>query len=160
LREALRHIEPELSTREFRPVQDLVDKSVSPRRFIVFLLSGFSAFALILASLGIYGVISYSVSQRTQEIGIRMAIGASAGHVQRDIIFQTLRLAALGMIIGLIASWMLTRALTGLLFGVSTTDPLTYLAMLTVLTTVAAIAGYLPARRASRIDPMQALRTN
>jgi len=160
VREALRPIEPELSTREFRPVQDLVDKSVSPRRFIVFLLSGFSAFALVLASLGIYGVISYSVSQRTQEIGIRMAIGASAGHVQRDIIFQTLRLAALGMIIGLIASWMLTRALTGLLFGVSTTDPLTYLAMLTVLTTVAAIAGYLPARRASRIDPMQALRTN
>jgi ABC-type antimicrobial peptide transport system permease subunit len=84
----------------------------------------------------------------------------SALDVQRSIIFQTLRLAAMGMAIGIFASWMLTRAISSLLFGVSTTDPVTFIGMLVVLTAVAGIAGYLPARRASRIDPMQALRTN
>ena len=159
VRAALEPIEPDLPANEFRTVQQLVDRAVSPRRFIVWLLSGFSVFALILASLGIYGVISYSVSRRTQEIGIRMAIGATGGDVQRSIILETLGLAAIGMIIGTFASWMLTRAISGLLFGVSTTDPVTFIGMLFVLTTIASIAGYLPARRASRIDPMRALRT-
>jgi ABC-type antimicrobial peptide transport system permease subunit len=140
-------------------LQQLVDKSVSPRRFLVLLLGAFAVFALILASLGIYALISYSVSQRTQEIGIRMAIGASAGHVQRQIIVQTLWLAAIGMTIGAAASWLLAQGASGLLFGVSTADPATFAGMLLVLTIVAVIAGYLPARRASRIDPMVALRS-
>jgi len=158
VRAALKPIEPNLPASDFRTIQQLVDKAVSPRRFVVLLLGGFALFALVLASLGIYGVISYSVNQRTQEIGIRMALGASAGDLQAGIIMQTLCLAAIGMLVGGAASWALARALSGLLFGVTPADPVTFLGMLIVLTAVAAIAGYLPARRASRIDPMVALR--
>jgi predicted permease len=160
VRTALKRIDPNLPVNEFRTLQQLVDKAVSPRRFVVLLLGGFAAFALILAALGIYGVISYSVNQRTQEIGIRMALGASARDLQARIIMQTLTLAAMGMAIGVAASWVLTRALAGLLFGVTATDPVTFLGMLVILTLVAVAAGYFPARRASRIDPMTALRAN
>jgi predicted permease len=160
VRAALKPIQPNLPGNDFRSLQQLVDKAVSPRRFVVLLLGGFALFALVLASLGIYGVISYSVSQRTQEIGIRMALGASAVDLQMRIILQTLGLAAAGMVLGMGASWVLARALSGFLFGVTSTDPVTFAGMLIVLTSVAAIAGYLPARRASRIDPMVALRTS
>jgi putative ABC transport system permease protein len=98
------------------------------------------------------------VNQRTQEIGIRMALGASARDVQTRIVVQTLQLAAVGMIFGMVASWALARSLSGLLFGVSATDPMTFIGMLLVLGAVAALAGYVPARRASRIDPLVALR--
>ena len=158
IREALRAIDPNLPTNEFRAIQDLVDRSVSPRRLIVLLLAGFAGFALILASLGIYGVISYSVGQRKQEIGIRMALGASAGNLQTLILTQTLKLAAAGMALGLLASWLLGRALQGLLFGVTPSDPMTFAAALVLLMSVAALAGYLPAMRASRLDPVEALR--
>jgi predicted permease len=160
VRAALKPIAPNLPGQEFRTLQQLVDKSVSPRRFVVELLGGFALFALLLASLGIYGVVSYGVTQRTQEIGIRMALGASASRLQAGIIAQTLGLAAVGMAIGAVASGLLARALGGLLFGVTATDPLTFLSMPIVLAVVAAIAGYLPARRASRIDPSIALRGN
>jgi predicted permease len=158
LREALRPIEPDLPTANMRTLQTVVDRAVSPRRFVVWLLGGFAGFALVLASLGIYAVISYSVSQRTQEIGIRMALGASAEMLQRSILLQTLGLAGIGMVVGVVASWVLARALSGLLFGVTSSDPVTFGGMLVILTGVAALAGYLPARRASRIDPMSALR--
>ncbi len=160
VRAALKPIAPNLPGKEFRTLQQLVDKAVSPRRFVVLLLGGFALFALLLASLGIYGVVSYGVNQRTQEIGIRMALGASASRLQAKIIGQTLGLAAMGMLIGAVASWALARALGGLLFGVTATDPLTFLGMPVVLTLVAAAAGYLPARRASRIDPSIALRSS
>lgn len=160
VRDALKHMAPNLSGKEFRPLQGLVDKSVSPRRFVVTLLGGFALFALILASLGIYAVISYSVSQRTQEIGIRMALGASAGDLQAGIIGETLRLAAVGMLLGATAAWLLARLLRGLLFGVAATDPVTFLGMLASLAVVAAVAGYVPAYRASRIDPAVALRAS
>ena len=158
VREALKPLDPDLPTTGFRTLQQLVDKAASPRRFVVLLLGGFAFFALILASLGIYAVISYSVNQRTQEIGIRMALGASAQALQASILFQTLTLAAIGMLLGVASSWALARTLSGLLFGVTATDPGTFAAMLFILTAVAALAGYLPARRASRIDPMSALR--
>jgi predicted permease len=160
VRAALKPIAPNLPGKDFRTLQQLVDKAVSPRRFVVLLLGGFAVFALLLASLGIYGVVSYGVNQRTQEIGIRMALGASASRLQAGIIAQTLGLAALGMLIGAAASRLLAGALGGLLFGVTANDPLTFLGMPLVLTIVAAIAGYLPARRASRIDPSIALRAN
>jgi predicted permease len=160
VRAALEPIEPNLPGNDFRILQQLVDKAVSPRRFVVLLLGGFALFALILASLGIYAVISYSVSQRTQELGIRMALGAQARDLEGRIMGQTLGLAAVGMLFGSAASWAISRAFSGLLFGVTATDPATFLGMLAVLTAVSAVAGYLPARRASRIDPMLALRAN
>jgi ABC-type antimicrobial peptide transport system permease subunit len=125
----------------------------------VWLLSGFASFALIFVSLGIYGVISHSVNQRTQEIGIRMAPGAWAGDLRTRILMRTLSLAAIGILAGAAASWAMARALNGLLFGVPPADPATFAAILTILIAVAA-AGYLPTRRASRIDPMVVLRAN
>jgi len=160
VRAALKPIAPNLPGKDFRTVQDLVDKAVSPRRFVVWLLGGFAVFALILASLGIYGVVSYSVSQRTQEIGIRMALGASAANLQAGLVGQTLGLAAIGMLLGTAASWALAHALGGLLYGVTASDPVTFLGISVVLTAVAAAAGYLPARRASQIDPSVALRAS
>lgn len=158
VRRTLREVDPTLPANEFRNLQDLVDTAVSPRRFVVMLLAGFSAFALVLASLGIYAVVSYSVSQRKREIGIRMALGARAGEVQARIVRQTLLLAAVGIGLGMAGSWGLARTMQSLLFGLTAGDPITFAGMLGVLTTVALMAGYLPARRASRIDPATILR--
>jgi predicted permease len=158
VRRVLLPLDSGLPKEQFHTLQQVVDQAASPRRFIVMLLSGFATFALILASLGIYAVISYSVGQRTAEIGIRMALGASPGNLQKSILFQTLALCAGGLVVGVLLSEMLTKALRSLLFGVTPNDPITFIAMLVVLTSVAAAAGYLPARRASRIDPMIALR--
>jgi predicted permease len=160
VRAALRPIDPNLPVGEFKTLQELVDKAVSPRRFLVLLLAGFAGFALLLASLGIYAVISYSVNQRVQEIGIRMALGASATDLQSRILLRTLGLAALGLALGLAASRALTGTLGSLLFGVTPGDPVTFTAMGALLIVVAALAGYFPARRASRIDPMVALRAS
>jgi predicted permease len=160
VRAALKPIAPNLPSTDFRTLQALVDKAVSPRRFVVLLLGGFAAFALILASLGIYAVVSYSVSQRTQEIGIRMALGAPAGRLQAGMVAKTLGLASIGMLLGAAASLALARQFGGLLYGVTARDPATFMAALAALTAVAAIAGYFPARRASRIDPSIALRAS
>jgi len=160
IRAALRPIDPNLPVREFVTFQDLVEKAVSPRRFLVLLLAGFATFALILASLGIYAVISYSVSQRVQEIGIRMALGASPAELQRRIFLRTFGLAALGLALGMASSRALSNTLGSLLFGVTSGDPVTYVGGGALLVAVAAIAGYIPAWRASRIDPMVALRSN
>jgi predicted permease len=160
LRTVLRPIDPNLPVREFVTFQDLVDRAVSPRRFLVLLLAGFAAFALVLASLGIYAVISFSVSQRVREIGIRMALGSSPTDLQRGIVLRTLGLAALGLALGMAGSRVLSSALGSLLFELKTGDPVTLIEVGTVLVAVAAVAGYLPARRASRIDPMVALRSN
>jgi ABC-type antimicrobial peptide transport system permease subunit len=137
-----------------------VDHVVSPRRFFVLLVGVFAALGLILASLGIYGVISYSVTQRTQEIGIRMALGATQARVQLAVIANTLRLAVIGIAVGTVASFAISNLIASLLFGTPPTDRATFLSMILLLLMVALFAGYLPARRASRIDPMIALRNN
>lgn len=160
IRTALRPLDPNLPVREFVMFQDLVDKAVSPRRFLMLLLGGFAAFALILASLGIYAVISYSVSQRVQEIGIRMALGASAADVQRRILLRTFGLATFGLALGAAVARALSITLGSMLFGVTSGDPVTYACVGALLIAVAAAAGYIPAWRASRIDPMVALRSN
>jgi predicted permease len=160
VRAALVPIDSSLPAGEFRTLREIVDKAVSPRRFVVVLLAGFSAFALLLASLGIYAVISYAVKQRTRELGIRMALGATARELQGRVLRQTLGLAGVGLLLGLAASWFLARTLGSLLFGVTAADPVTYLGMAAVLISVATLAGYLPARRAAKIDPLTAIRAD
>jgi predicted permease len=159
VREALRAVDSTLPTGEFRTLGQMVDLSVSPRRFVLLLLGAFALTALLLASLGIYGVLSYSVSQRTQEIGIRMALGASAARVQLGVVAKTLALASAGILAGFVGSFMLSKLLASLLYGVSPTDPTTFAMMILFLLLVSAFAGFLPARRASRIDPISVLRS-
>jgi predicted permease len=156
----LREINPGQSASAFMPIQGLVNHSTSPRRFFVLLVGVFAGLGLLLASLGIYGVISYSVAQRTREIGIRMALGATAGSVQRMVLSGTLRLAAIGIAVGSVASFLIAKAIASLLFGTEPTDPLTFTTMILLLVTVTLIAGFIPAWRASRIDPTAALRAN
>src|SRR5690348_1955012 len=159
LREALRPIEPNLPTSNLRTMQTAVDRAASPRRFVMILLAGFAGFALILASLGIYAVISYSVNQRKNEIGIRMALGASPGTVRQLILRETMRLAGIGAAIGFVGAMLATRLATSLLYGVTATDPVTFAGMIGVLGGVALLAGYLPALRAARIEPVTLLRS-
>jgi ABC-type antimicrobial peptide transport system permease subunit len=159
IRTALRPIDPNLPVTEFQTLQGLVDKVVSPRRFLVMLLSGFAGFALLLASLGIYALISYSVNERTKEIGIRMALGASSGVVLRGVLATTLRLALAGVALGTLASFALSKWLESLLFGTTPTNPAVFSGVGLLLCAVALVAAYVPARRASRIEPLQALRT-
>jgi len=158
LRRTLTPVTPNLATNEVQTLDNIVDRAISPRRFFTLLLGGFSVFALALALLGIYGVISYTVTHRTQEIGLRIALGATAIQVQRRIIIETVQLAAVGIVLGSLGAWLASRALNGFLFGVTSGDPLTYVAMVVVLSGVAVMSGYLPARRAARIDPIIALR--
>jgi predicted permease len=156
----LRAMNPGQPATEFRPIRTLVDHAVSPRRFFVLLVAIFAGLGLTLAALGIYGVIAYSVTRQTQEIGIRMALGASRGRVQRGVMGRTLRLVMIGLAAGSLASVAAARAIASLLFATQPTDLVTYAGMVMVLLCVALVAGYLPARRASRINPMIALRTN
>jgi predicted permease len=154
----LREINPGQPATEFKPIQGLVDHATSPRRFFVLLVGIFACLGLLLASLGVYGVISYSVTRQTQEIGIRMALGATERRVQLDVIAKTLRLALVGILVGVIASLAVARLIASLLFQTTPSDPITFAGMAFLLCTVAFVAGYLPARRAARIDPMEALR--
>jgi len=156
----LRQINPGQPATEFKPIQALVDHATSPRRFFVLLVGIFSGLGLLLASLGIYGVISYSVTRQTQEIGIRMALGATEARVRRDVIWKTLRLALVGIAVGTFASFVVARLIASLLFQTAQTDPITFVGMVILLGAVGLLAGYLPARRASKIHPMIALRTN
>ena len=154
----LRQLNASQPRTQFRPVQTVVDHAVSPRRFLMMLVTAFAFFGLLLASLGIYGVISYSVTRRSQEIGIRMALGASAARVQMGIVSQTLRLTLIGIACGGAASFAIARAIRSLLYGTQPTDPLVFAGVLLVLAAVALLAGHIPARRASHIDPMSVLR--
>jgi predicted permease len=157
---ALRELNPKQPAAEFRPIQTLVDHANSSRQFFMMLVASFATLGLLLAAIGIYGVISYSVTQRTQEIGIRMALGATMANVQFSVFAKTLRLAFIGIIIGAIASLFVSRAIAALLFNTAPSDPIAFAAMVLLIGGVALLAGYIPARRASRINPMVALRNN
>jgi ABC-type antimicrobial peptide transport system permease subunit len=157
---ALRELNPKQTAAEFRPIKALVSHAVSPRRFFMLLVAVFAGLGLFLASLGIYGVISYSVTQRTQEIGIRMALGSTQAQVQFSVLRNALTLVAVGIAAGTLASLLVSKGIAALLFATAPTDLVTFAGMILVLGSVALVAGYLPARRASRINPMVALRNN
>jgi predicted permease len=160
IRAALTRADPALPAADFRTMEQLVERSVFTRRVMVQLLAGFAGFGLILASLGLYAVISYSVSQRTREIGVRIALGAAPAAMQARILAQTMTLAVIGLAIGLPAAWMAARMIEGLLFGVVSSDPLTFGGVVAAVAIVSGLAGYVPATRASRVDPVQALRSD
>jgi predicted permease len=157
---ALRELNPKQPAAEFRPIRTIVDRSISPRRFFMLLVAAFAVLGLLLATLGIYGVISYSVTRRTPEIGVRMALGATAGRVQRHVLGNTLRLTIAGIALGTISALAVARSIASLLFATSPWDVPSYLGMAVALLVVAIASGYVPARRASTINPMEALRNN
>ena len=157
-RQEIRALDPALPVAAVRTMDDVLSAAQSRPRFLTLLLALFSAVALVLAAVGLYGVISYSVAQRTNEVGIRMAMGARPRDVQSMILAQGLRLGALGVALGAAGAFALTRLIRGLLFGVSSFDPATFLAMAVVLIGVTLAACYVPARRATQVDPMSALR--
>jgi putative ABC transport system permease protein len=158
IRAELAAIDKDQPIHSFKPLEATVSELVAPQRFTTLLLAGFAALAALLAAIGLYGVISYAVTQRTREIGIRMAVGADSRAVMRMVIRQGLLLAVIGVAAGLAASFALTRLLASLLFGVSTTDPATFLVISTLLVGVSLVASFVPARRAMKVDPMVALR--
>jgi putative ABC transport system permease protein len=139
-------------------MDEIISDSISDRKFSMVLLGTFAALALLLSSIGIYGVISYLIGERTHEIGIRMALGAQRKDVLTLVLSEGVRLTLLGAAIGIAAALGLTRLMANLLYGVSATDPLTFTAVPIVLLGVAMLACYIPARRAMRVDPMTALR--
>jgi len=139
-------------------MEEIVSRSISTQRLTMFLLSIFSALALILSAVGIYGVIAYLTGQRTHEIGVRVALGASSRDVLRMVLGEGMRIALIGVVIGLAAAFGLTRLITTLIYGVGTTDPITFASVAILLSGVALFACYIPARRAMRVDPIVALR--
>jgi len=158
VRSAIQSVDPDQPLFSVRTMETIVSASMAQKRFATFLLGIFAIVAMLLASIGIYGVMSYSVSQRTHEIGIRMALGASAQDVLRLVVGRGMLLAVIGVALGLVAAFWATRAMSSLLFGVTTTDTMTFVLIPIALAAVASVASYLPARRATRVDPMSALR--
>ena len=154
----MRQLDPDVPVFGLGTVESRLSSSVSQPRFYMILLAAFAALALVLAAVGIYGVLSYAVSQRTRELGIRMALGASAAQVTRQVLRQGLGLAVIGIIVGLAGALALTRVIASLLFGVQPLDPLTFVGVSVTLVIAALAACYLPARRAGRADPLTAMR--
>jgi putative ABC transport system permease protein len=158
VRQSIHAIDPDEAISTFRTMEDVVSSSAATDRFNTFLLGAFAAIALLLTAAGIFGVLSYLVTQRTREIGLRMALGAHPKDVLRVIVGHGVRLVVLGMCIGVTGALVVTRWMSSVLFDVKPTDPLTFAAVALVLGAAAFLAAYLPARRAMRVDPMVALR--
>jgi putative ABC transport system permease protein len=159
VRQAIWRVDADRPMWKIRSFQLLVERSVADRKFVLALMMVFAALALALTVIGLYGVISYLVNQRTQEIGIRMALGAQIHHIMRLILKQGVVLVVLGVVVGLVAAVVLTRLMAHMLYGITATDPLTFTAIEFLLTLVALVACYLPARRAAQVDPVIALRS-
>ena len=157
-REAVRAVDPDLPLAQVRTLEEAMASSLAPRRFAATLLAGFAALALALTTIGIYGVLAYSVAQRTREVGIRMALGARPRDVVRLIVGEATGVVAIGTVIGLLAAFVLTRTMQALLFGVTPTDPATFVAVTLLLFTVAILASMIPARRATLVAPVEAMR--
>ncbi len=160
LRAELAAIDRGIPLTNVRVFEDYMTRSLARPRFNAFLLSIFAGTALLLTAIGIYGVMAYSVAQRTNEIGIRMALGAAQSSIFRLIVGQAMTLVAISLAIGLAGAFAATRLLSSLLFGVGASDPVTFAAIVLLVSVVAFLAAWLPARRATLVDPMQALRTD
>jgi putative ABC transport system permease protein len=160
VRAALHDVDPGLPLTNPATLQQLVDQSVADRQLTMWLLAVFAGLALLLAMIGVYSVMAYSVTQRSGEIGIRMALGARANDVQTMVLRQGMKLTGAGVLIGLAAALAFSRLVAALLFEVQAVDPLIYVAVAIVLSAVAALACWVPSRRAARVDPMQALHQN
>jgi putative ABC transport system permease protein len=160
VRSAVAAIDPQIPLAEVRTMERLIGESVAEPRYRALLLSAFGALALVLASAGIYGVMSYTVNQRRRETGVRLALGATSADVMRLVIRDGMRLAIIGVACGIVLALISTRVLSSMLFGVSPLDPLTFGSMALFLTAVGLLACMLPARRASRTDPMTAIRAD
>ncbi len=158
IRDEIRSLDKNVPISEVQTMDEVVSEATAQSRFYLFLLGAFASVALVLASLGIYGVVSYSVSRRTHEIGIRMALGAAAQDVVKLVVFQGVGLALAGVAVGSAGALALSRLLAGMLYGVQPGDPTTFFSVSLLLSTVAVVATYIPARRAARVDPMAALR--
>jgi putative ABC transport system permease protein len=158
IQQEVQKVDPLLPVSQFRMMEEIIDRGISQRRFSMLLLSLLGGLALVLAVVGIYGVTSHSVAQRTHEIGIRMALGAAAADALRMVLRESLLLGSTGVLLGVAGSLALTRLLQGLLFGISSSDPTTFAATAVCLVGVALVATAIPARRAAVIDPIQALR--
>jgi ABC-type antimicrobial peptide transport system permease subunit len=159
IRDAVRAVDPAIPLANAEDMTTVVARSMSRLSFTMTLLAIAAAMAVLLAAIGLYGVLAYSVAQRTSEIGVRLALGAAPAQMERYVVGGALRLAFVGVAAGLAVAVAVTRVLQSLLFGVSPTDPLSYLAAAGLLAAVAALAAWLPARRAARVDPMVALRS-
>ena len=159
IRTILRSLDPNLAASDIQTMGELESEASAPRRFQTSLLTVFAAIALFLALVGLYGLMAYSVSRRTREVGIRMALGAQRTDVMLLVLKKAALLLALGLVSGLVASWFATRAIQAFLFGVGRHDPITILSVCALLAVSGLIAAMIPARRAASIDPMQALRT-
>jgi putative ABC transport system permease protein len=157
-RAQVRELDPNLPIASIRTMESVVSEAAARSRLSSYLLTGFAAIALLLAAIGLYGIISYDVTQRRGEIGVRLALGADHGDILRLIVKQGMILTAAGLAVGLAGAFALTRLLRSLLFGVATTDLATFVMVPLLLVAVALLASYLPARRAARVDPMVALR--
>jgi len=158
VRREVRALDPLLPVTALEPLEAVVARSISQPRFYMLVLGIFATVALVLASIGIFGVVSYAVAQRTREMGIRIALGASRERVLRMVLGSAMRVAVIGVVAGLAAAIALSRTLDSLLFNLSSTDPMTYVAVGVGLSLVALLASYLPAARATRVDPVVALR--
>ena len=158
IRHEVRGLDPNLPVFNIKTFADQINESIRQERLIAMLSSFFGLFALLLAALGLYGVMAYAVARRTREIGIRMALGAQAGNVLWLVLRETLLLVSIGIAIGLPVALAATRLVKGLLFGLTTNDPLTITLATLVMLAIAALASYLPARRATKVDPMVVLR--
>ena len=158
LRATVWAIDPQLAVAQLQTMDQVISQSTTPRRFNLFLLAGFASLALILSAIGIYGVIAYSVVRRVHEIGIRMALGAQRTDVVRLVVGQGLLLLGIGLVVGILGALALTRSLASFLYGIQPTDPATFACVVAILAAVALVACYIPARRATKVDPMTALR--
>jgi ABC-type antimicrobial peptide transport system permease subunit len=158
VRELLRDLDPAQPITRIETMEQQLSGLIAQRRFNMTLVAAFAVLALVLAIIGAYGVTSYLVSQRTKELGVRLALGAEPGRVARLVVADGMRVAGAGVLVGVVAALFTTRLAASLLYGVSPRDPFTIAAVATVLLVVAAFANYLPARRAARVDPLVALR--